>query len=168
MALAVVPLAGLSGHLEGYQGNWWLNMGLGGGFSLDMNDDDDQYDDSGFAFETSFNYMPYDGRLLTGRLLSVGGFFDKFYDISALYGVIYKTHTNSISASAGLGLLGVEKDNKHTTDDRTVTSIGVPLEIQAFTTLSPAYGVGLIGFGNLNGQSSIAGVAVSFQFGVLD
>jgi len=157
------------GSLEGYGGNWWVNLGLGAGATLDTGSESDRYEEDGISWEASFNMMPDDQQLATFRVMSTGDFFDNFYDLGPLYGMIYKTHDSYISASAGLAYTEVAKTQINQSGPaRTVRTIGVPLEIQAFMTPYPSMGAGLIGFGDINDKVSLVGVALSVQFGVLN
>jgi len=44
---------------------------------------------------------------------------------------------------------------------------GIPVEVQLFWTPLSRFGIGIVGFGNLNPEESLAGLLVTIQIGDL-
>lgn len=182
IAAFVCPGLSLASDLEGFQGDWWINAGIGGGSSLNINGNEDEFDPTGLSLEASFNYMVQDQQLFTFRTLSTDSFSNYLQDLGPLYGYIYKTKNGYASASAGLAYTRVHREDDFITQlveaasgdnsigkpDETVTTVGVPLEVQGFVTPTQAVGFGAVAFANLNDKASVAGINLSLQAGVLN
>lgn len=160
------------GNKKTYKNNFWFNIAGGAGFPATGSDF--------WSSEFSFNWMTQENQLLT---LRVAG--DNFSgsqgnrDVGILYGLIGKGDIGYLSGSVGVAYTQAEKctSNDSNSDDSgdffsscdstTTNTIGIPLEIQAFLTPFTHVGIGLIGFGNINSQSSFGGVMLALQLGTL-
>lgn len=104
-------------------------------------------------------------RVYRGRLDAVGGGTDSegnsifMTELAALYGLGGRVGVtgNWVSVSGGLALLSVERGQE------TVTTVGIPLEIQAISRRMPHLGATLAA--NLNPEQSYFAAILSLQVG---
>ncbi len=121
---------------------FWINVGpaIGG---------------AGGGFHVSAS-MQINDHLWTGRFVSteaiLGG--DTLGDLGVLYGRSTAGRFGLASGAAGLGIVQGE-----------TTTIGLPVEIQAYFRPLPFAGLGVTLFGNVNPAQPFAGVAVALQLG---
>lgn len=176
---------------------WWLNAGVGvGSFVFHNKDYYKNMHESGPAAEFSFNYMVKNNQLFTVRGTGVVGTSSAFgtalgcafmspltstcdsagatvADVGFLYGYIYKRPRGYLSASAGLALVAAIPPTitvvgvGENTDRSTRYRVGLPVDIQAFWTPSRYFGLGLIGFADVNARYSNVGALVAIQLGRL-
>jgi hypothetical protein len=177
-----VPAASSSSTLSNtdYTGTWWINGGAGFGV-IKGNSTYNDTSNTGPAIGLSFNYAVKNNQLLTIRGLTASNFnlFDgDAYgsDIGVLYGVMKKTDNVMISASAGLAYTYINQSgdsvynantNSWSNTYDTTSTIGVPLETQLFWTPTDHFGIGVVGFGNINGTQSFGGALLAVQVGKL-
>ncbi len=141
------------------QGNpsaYWLTAGLGLG-------------SRGGAGAIGGTYQ-FGGNLLTLRgagTIALSG--DELWDVGLLYGRATRPGVVHLSLAVGVALVGGVRREGSLFDpqERIPATIGLPLEIHASLRLLPLLGVGLYGFGNLNGEEPFAGVAAAVQIGRL-
>lgn len=174
--------ADLSSEVGNYQGKWWINVGpiIGDSHSTSSN----VYAASGFGINTSINIMPFQHQLLTLSTTSEGliaavPFFglitdsDSTSDASLLYGLIGKNHYGYISFSTGISRVKFRDKsefifgNYNHTIKHSAVSIGLPFQSQIFWTPCRYFGLGIIGFANVNHIKNYYGGGLEIQTGVL-
>ncbi len=84
-------------------------------------------------------------------------------DLSGMYGFSYKRSLLFLAASSGLGFVWVTENGP--TGEKRSTTIGVPLELQAFMTPLRVLGLGVTISANINAKQSYASAMICMQFG---
>ena len=79
-------------------------------------------------------------------------------DLGVMYGLSARSMYSFLSGSIGLAATWVKRES-------TVSTIGIPIEAQAFFIPWPVLGVGVKAYGNINPQKSIGGFLVCLNFG---
>lgn len=100
---------------------------------------------------------------------------EKVWDIGPLYGLIAKGKWVYASISGGISLVGGTKHGMYlgspgwinTYEKVSLTTVGIPLEIQLFFTPFSSFGIGVHGFANLNLKRSYFGILICLQCGKL-
>jgi hypothetical protein len=84
-------------------------------------------------------------------------------ELSAMYGLNYRTSLFSLSASSGIGLVWFkEQDNS---GNRSFSSVGIPIDAQAFVTPLKVLAFGVTLFSNLNAKSTFTGLMFCVRIG---
>ena len=154
-----------------YKGNIWLNI-AGGLVSSSSGTEPG-------SVGASLNLMTQEHQLLTLRFAG-NPTADGNHDVGLLYGLIAKDNNGYVSGSLGVAYTQAATCNDTSSSssdpwdfswdlcsDTVTSTVGLPLEVQAFLTPFANVGFGLIGFGNINSQSSFGGLMLSLQFGQL-
>lgn len=84
-------------------------------------------------------------------------------ELSGMYGLSYKRPLIFLSASSGLGAVWVIQ--KGPSGRKRVTTVGIPVDFQAFITPLRVLGIGVAISGNINGKQSYAGAFFCLQLG---
>ena len=145
---------------------WWVTLGAGHG---------DFGTETGIGASVSGAYQ-FGRTVLAVRSALTGDILETLFastgDVIGTedFGVLAGRGTapGSIHASAAVGL-GIARVRRAigSGDDATTAYFGVPLEAQLFWRPARVFGLGLYGYGNLNGGQSFWGVSVSVQLGRL-
>jgi hypothetical protein len=132
---------------------YWLYGGVGAGRPGD-------FLHGGLGVSTEF------GNFMISARAALAGSFDRpenINDIGVLFGISKKSRYFRVSFSGGLGYV----HGSEFTDGTTGSTIGIPLEIQAFTTAAHFFGVGVCGNANINLKSSFFSILLYAQMGKL-
>lgn len=132
---------------------YWLHGGLGAGWPGD-------FIHLGMGLSTEF------GNFVISARAALAGSFDRpenISDIGVLFGISRKSRYTRLSFSGGLAYVHGDVF----TDGSTGSTIGIPLQIQAFTTAMKFFGVGLCGNANINSRSPFFSVLLCAQIGKL-
>lgn len=84
-------------------------------------------------------------------------------DAGILCGLLYNGNLCQLSASAGLAYVEGRKNASFFNDKENFSTLGVPLELQAFWKPFDHFGLGVIGFGNINSKRSFAGAVLALR-----
>jgi len=84
-------------------------------------------------------------------------------ELGGMYGLSYKRPLIFLSASSGLGAVWVMQ--RSPSGRKRVTTVGIPLDFEAFFTPFRVLGIGVAVSGNINGKQSYAGVFFCLQLG---
>jgi hypothetical protein len=149
-----------------YKNNYWLGVGLG----------KSQFPSGMMALGYEFTNRPTQ---LIARYVANGEIFSDHQpgvNVSEL-GLLYGLRVNKFRFSAGLsGVWGTNRGNFLYADSDPLLygsqvyerirykTIGVPAEIR-FITSTKDFGIGVTGFGNLNGERSFVGLNLSVYVG---
>lgn len=142
-----------------HNSQFWLNVG--GGIGTLGNES---------AAITAGISIQLDKNLFTLRAYRVAGnLVEDLYDIGLLYGRAISTESAQFSYAAGLSLVKGEKGvivSNGITAER-ISTIGIPIELQANWELTNFIGLGITGFVNLNRAQSFAGITINLLIGKL-
>jgi hypothetical protein len=140
-----------------YKHPWWINGGIGltTGASSDSPTD--------FGFNVSLNFQPTKHQLLTFRSAGADFIGGDYYDYALMYGAISRNPNGYVSATTGISAVSFNKSALIAENVTSSSAIGLPLEVQAFWTPVPNFGVGVIGYGNINDQRSFYGMVLAIQ-----
>jgi hypothetical protein len=151
---------------KSYKGNYWFGLGLG----------KSQFPSGMMALGYEFTNRP---TLIVARYVANGELFsDRQPGISVNeLGLLYGIRTGKFRFSTGLsGVWGTYRGQLLSTDPDPLIygtqyyeridykTVGIPAEIR-FLTSTKDVGVGLTGFGNLNGKRSFVGLNLSVYLG---
>ena len=159
---------------------WWLTLGVGIGASEQV--------PGGLSGDIGLNYEYKPNRLVGIRaadvnntkiftvdqwnpassagLAQASGHVGGDGDISFIYGVMRHNQYGYLAASTGLGVVFGHKQPTVTNHlGKDFTTLGIPLELQIFWTVSSHIGLGLIGFANANPQGKFAGLTLAVEIG---
>ncbi|MCP3679368.1 MAG: hypothetical protein GY782_03510 [Gammaproteobacteria bacterium] len=162
---------------------WWLTLGIGGLGTQKM----EQMSGIGTTIELNYNFSKH--QLVTARITgyrdndnaifgdalcgmadgicSVDKGFGR--DYALLYGVIGRNHYGYLSASTGLSYFRGQQSKlvlSNGQDENTnpvETSVGLPVELQAFYYPWRSFGIGIIGSGDINSKASFFGALTAIQ-----
>lgn len=156
-SVTITPSLSEQALLASYKHPWWINVG--GGLTTGFNSDDPV----NAGFDVSVNIQPWQFHSQVITVRSAGAEFigGDYYDMGLLYGLISRNQNGFISASAGVGAVFFEKNFLGKNDNKTVA--GIPMEIQAFWTPVPNFGLGLVGYANVNEEHSFYGMVLALQ-----
>jgi len=128
------------------------------------------------ASHLSLNYVALPNMLISLRTCGVNntlvktvtliGLFDGIdytNDTGILMGWLYNKDCMQFSASAGLAYVYGGKKASFLNNGRRYSTIGIPLEIQAFWKTFDHLGIGIIGFGNLNSKRTFFGGVLALR-----
>jgi hypothetical protein len=175
------------------KGTWWANFGAGPGVLTSHTADnaDDDYDSSRNLSSISINYAHFSNQFIELRVSNLGHFIDfscfvsceeqlnKLQDIGLLYGIMKKEKWYTLGASVGLAYTDIEyksgekvyvPDGDYYTTEytyRNSQTLGLPAEAQLFYTPFKYFGIGLIGYLNINTEASGVGAMLAIQLGNL-
>jgi hypothetical protein len=90
-------------------------------------------------------------------------------DIGLLYGRMTKGKWGYASAAGGLALTLLRMNEESSSGGFQIyhTTVGLPLELQAFLTPLPFAGIGVVASADINPKQSFAGIFLSLQIGSL-
>lgn len=134
-----------------YTGSFWVNLMVGLGYIAGDNSKlakvDLHHRGANVSIGVSGNYMVSTNRLLTLNGLSEGEIFGGARtSIGALYGLINKNDFGYASITGGISLEMLEPGGLfRVVEAPTTTTIGIPVQGQAFWTPTKSFGLGLIG-----------------------
>ncbi len=135
---------------------WWINVG--GGLTTGFSSKDST--NPGFAI--SVNVQPTQHQMLTLRSVGADFIGGDFYDAGLLYGLISRNRNGYVSGAAGISAVFFDSSFRKD-QDISPTTVGIPLEIQAFWTPVPNFGLGIINYANINSQRSFYGAVIAIQ-----
>ncbi|MBM4166893.1 MAG: hypothetical protein FJ218_08280 [Ignavibacteria bacterium] len=97
--------------------------------------------------------------------------YEYISEYSFLYGKVERSRWGMVSASSGIGfvngiLRGKQKDYPQYEPNK-ISTIGIPIDLQAYFTPFPFFGMGINLFSNFNLQKSVFGIAIGIQVGYL-
>lgn len=138
----------------------------------------------GAAGEISLNFATTNDQLLTLRYFSSTDEFNTYPFVgtgvgdgrlqegAVLYGLMAKGQYGYISGSAGLsvvntGYAGGTDSFGVTFKQVSQTTVGLPLEVQAFFTPFKYLGIGLVGLGDINSHAPVVSGLIELQVGNL-
>ncbi len=152
----ILPNPETSQLYKQYVHPWWINIGGGltTGFSAK--------DAVNPGFLASANLQPTQHQLLTLRTAGADFIGGDYYDIGLLYGLISRNANGYVSGAIGVSSVFFNSSFRRS-QNINATTFGVPLEIQAFWTPVPNFGIGLINYANLNDQKSFYGMVLALQ-----
>jgi hypothetical protein len=86
--------------------------------------------------------------------------------LAGMFGQILKGRWGSISCAGGVAVTFVRTDDLAQGNDPVPhTTIGLPIELQAFVTPLPFAGIGITGLANINPKRAFAGAFLTLQVG---
>ena len=91
------------------------------------------------------------------------------WDIGLLYGIGSTKGKSSIMMSGGVSYVGGVRidDDKITSKEISISTIGLPVEAQIAWFFSPEFGLSVTLFGNINSEKTFGGVTFNLIFGKL-
>lgn len=164
------------------QAPWWFNLGLGIGAGSQSN--------NGLAGDVSLNYAvtqnqfvsfravgvnntagisgSHMGVALSGNLLHVNDMVGGIGDLGPMYGVRSVQSWGYYGASAGVAMAtGRRSPTGSQNVGNDFTTVGLPLEAEAFYDINNHLAFGLIGFADVNPQASFVGITLAVELGRL-
>jgi hypothetical protein len=153
--VTIAPSLSEQALVASYIHPWWINVG--GGLTTGFHSEDAV----NAGFNVSLNIQPFPHQMFTVRSAGADFIGGDYYDMAALYGLISRNQNGYVSAAAGVGAVFFERDFLGKNDNKAVA--GVPLEMQAFWTPTPNFGLGLVGYLNINEEHSYYGMVLSLQ-----
>ncbi len=156
-SVVIAPSLSEQALLASYKHPWWINVG--GGLTTGVSTDDAV--NAGYNISLNIQPWQFHSQFLTLRSAGAEFIGGDYYDMGLLYGLISRNQNGFISASAGVGAVFFEKNFLGKNDNKTVA--GVPMELQAFWTPVPNFGLGLIGYVNVNEEHSFYGMVLALQ-----
>lgn len=170
--------AGATGHLFGQEDstsnlrdeglNWWADFGLGLGASRSGS--------SALGVGGGISLQIAPSMLVTARSSYVQDIIPCLFcdapprytaDVAALCGLLGKSDLGHVSVASGAALV-FYRDVDYGEDEpviRTGTTLGLPIEVQFMFTPLPYLGIGFVGTGNVNFESSFGGLFLALQVG---
>ncbi len=197
LASLFITLSSYADNTFPYNGEWWLNAGIGvaGGHNNDVplpsnipqylysTEQSQAQDIGGAAGEVSLNFATTSNQLLTIRYFASNDEYRSFpfgtdvgdgrlQEGGVLYGLMSKGQYGYISGSTGLAVVNTGyaggTDGWGVTFNRvSQTTVGLPLEVQAFFTPFKYLGIGLVGLADINSHAPVAAGLVELQVGNL-
>lgn len=153
--LAAVMLPPVAAAQAPFRDRLWLTAGVGAGS-----------EDLGLGAALSFARQSH---LLSLRAAATLGPFDVgYWDLSLLYGRNWREGRRAASLAAGVAVVDGELCEGLTADCGDPAGVfGFPIEAQLSWLATPALGVGLYGYANVNSLKTFAGVLAVVQVGRL-
>jgi hypothetical protein len=151
----ILPSLSEQALIQQYKHPWWINVG--GGLTTGFHSEDPV----NAGYDASINLQPTHHQMLSLRTAGADFIGGDYYDVGLLYGLISRNLNGYISGELGIGGVFFTHDflGRH---DNTST-VGMPMEIQAFWTPVPNFGLGLIAYANVNSEHSYYGSVLALQ-----
>lgn len=151
----ITPSLSQQSLIAEYKHPWWINVGAGLTTGFGSNDPVNP------GFDVSANFQPTAHQVISLRSAGADFIGGDYYDVGVMYGLITRNANGYLSASAGVGPVFFENDFLKDHENKTV--LGAPIEAQAFWTPVANFGLGLIGFMNVNTEHSYYGMVLALQ-----
>lgn len=150
------PLSPNYTHLQ-YRHPWWINGGVGLTTQTTSNSPNN------FGFDVGVNFQTARNQLLTIRSAGSDFIGGDYYDAALMYGLLSRNPNGYISAATGASAVFFNRSAVAEANIKHSSAFGVPLEVQAFWTPVPNFGLGVIAFGNVNEERSYCGLVLAIQ-----